>query len=301
MKNFKEKEKTREYYFSLNAPYWHAFTSGKDTPIIFVRDDDFKFVMNTIALASSQFPKVMIIAFEVMNNHFHFVLSATREEIVAFWKCISKRLGRHYPIAKDISLSIKAIENLQSLRNSIAYTHRNGYVANPDYTPFSYPWGSGGYYFLDRGTGTPMSQFNVNNIRNIFRCRTAEVPENWQFKDGFVIPASYCNVNFGMLIFRDAHHYFSSISKNVEAYSGVAVEIDDGQFLTDSELYSQLCGISQKRFGTNRIKDLSRCQRVELSTVLHYDYRSSNNQIRRVLGLSKYEVDALFPLSADSK
>ena len=61
MKNFKEKEKTCEYYFSLNEPYWHAFTSGKDTPIIFVRDDDFKFVMNTIALASSQFPKVMII------------------------------------------------------------------------------------------------------------------------------------------------------------------------------------------------------------------------------------------------
>lgn len=34
---------------------------------------------------------------------------------------------------------------------------------------------------------------------------------------------------------------------------------------------------------------------TDLARTLHYDYRSSNGQIRRVLGLGQYEVDSLFP------
>ena len=44
--------------------------------------------------------------------------------------------------------------------------------------------------------------------------------------------------------------------------------------------------------------DLSKAQKMDLARSLHYDFRSSNGQIRRILGLSQYEVDSLFPLSA---
>ena len=43
-----------------------------------------------------------------------------------------------------------------------------------------------------------------------------------------------------MAMFRDSHHYFSMLYKNVEAYGGVAVDIDDGEYLSDTELYSQI-------------------------------------------------------------
>ena len=102
-------------------------------------------------------------------------------------------------------------------------------------------------------------------------------------------------------MFRDAHHYFSTISKNVEAYNGVATEIDDGEFLTDSELFTQICTIIKSRYGVSLIKDLSKAQRIELAKMLHYDYRSSNGQIRRLLSLTQYEIDSLFPLSAIKK
>ena len=101
-----------------------------------------------------------------------------------------------------------------------------------------------------------------------------------------------------MAIFRDAHHYFSMVSKNVEAYSELAAKIDDGEFLTDTELFTQVTKIVKSGYGLNALKDLSKAQKLDLARKLHYDYRSSNGQIRRTLGLTQYEVDSLFPLSA---
>ena len=260
-----------------------------------------KFAMNLIAQASALNPSVSILAFEVMNNHFHFVLNALQEDIVQFWECFAKRLGRFYPQVKGIPLLLKSIDNIKSLRNTIAYTHRNGYVANPDYTPFSYRWGSGRYYFLDDPCGVPLSEIRIRERRDLFKCRTSQIPEDWQLINGYISPKSYCDISFGMSMFRDAHHYFSTISKNVEAYNGVATEIDDGEFLTDSELFTQICTIIKSRYGVSIIKDLSKAQRIELAKMLHYDYRSSNGQIRRLLSLTQYEIDSLFPLSAIKK
>ena len=139
MKSFIELERKCEATFQNAGPFWHAYTSGKTTPLLFAGNEDFVFVMNVIARAKLEFPEVLILAFEVMNNHFHFVICSEKERIEMFWNCIRKRLKKYYPDIECANLSIKGIENISSLRNNIAYTHRNGYVANPDYTPFSYP------------------------------------------------------------------------------------------------------------------------------------------------------------------
>ena len=76
--------------------------------------------------------------------------------------------------------------------------------------------------------------------------------------DGYIAPKSYCAITFGMGIFMDAHHYFSMVSKNVEAYSELAFEIDDEEFLTDTELFTQVTKIVKSEYGLNALKDLSK-------------------------------------------
>lgn len=147
MKNYNEKERSCEATFFSAGPYWHAYTSGKETPILFTGSDDLRFAMNVIAQAADKFPELRIIAFEVMNNHFHFVISGSESVIQAFFEFIRKRIFRSVPGIKYAKLTIKPIKDLHSLRNNIIYTNRNGYVADPNYTPFSYPWGTGCYYF----------------------------------------------------------------------------------------------------------------------------------------------------------
>ena len=99
-------------------------------------------------------------------------------------------------------------------------------------------------------------------------------------------------------MFRNAHHYFSMISKNIEAYSELANELDDGEFLTDSELFTQVSKFLMHSYGTNLLRELTKPQKLDLARKLRKDYHSSNGQIRRILCLSQYDVDSLFPLSA---
>lgn len=131
MKNYNEKERSCEATFFSAGPYWHAYTSGKETPILFTGSDDLRFAMNVIAQAADKFPELRIIAFEVMNNHFHFVISGSESVIQAFFEFIRKRIFRSVPGIKYAKLTIKPIKDLHSLRNNIIYTNRNGYVADP--------------------------------------------------------------------------------------------------------------------------------------------------------------------------
>ena len=112
----------------------------------------------------------------------------------------------------------------------------------------------------------------------------------------FIAPTSYCDIRLGMSMFRNAHHYFSMVSKNIESYSNLAVDIDDGEFLTDQELFFEVIKILHSKYDGVKINSLSNAQRYDLARTLHFEYRSSNGQIRRVLGLGEYEVNQLFPI-----
>ena len=295
MRSFGEKERSCETTFQNCLPCWHTYTSGKETPVIFVNDNDMALVMNIIAQAAYLFTgKVFIIAFVVMNNHLHFVLSGDAHLVNEMMSFILKRINRAFGLSKTLSFTSKSIEDVQSMRNHIVYVHRNGYVANHNYTPFSYPWGSGAYYFMPERSG--MKFFDISSIENrsMFRSRDVKLPPDWQVLDGHIAPPSFCAIELGMSMFRDAHHYFSMVSKNVEAYSSIAVDLDDEEFLTDQELFSQLQKTAREQYRLGSLRDLSNAQKLDLARTLHYDYRSSNGQIRRVLGLNQYDVDQLF-------
>lgn len=299
-KTFSESESACEATFLRGGGrYWHAYTDGRRTELLFKDIEDYAFAMNVIAQAADVCNELKLMAFAVMSNHFHFVLSSESEGLVFdFFAFIRKRVSRSIPEIRSISLSVKPIDNLQSLRNNIVYTNRNGYVADPGHTPFSYPWGTGRYYFNDIPTYHLMSEIRTDARRLMFRGRAPALPGDWSVIDSYVAPSSYCTVKFGMAMFRDAHHYFAMVSKNVEAYSSVAADIDDEEFLTDTELFARLSAVIKARYQLTALRDLSKAQRLDLARTLHYDFRSSNGQIRRVLGLSQYEVNSLFPLSA---
>ena len=73
MKTFGESERRCEATFLNAGPFWHAYTSGKNTPLLFAEEADFAFVMNVIARAKLEYQDVVILAFEVMNNHSSYV------------------------------------------------------------------------------------------------------------------------------------------------------------------------------------------------------------------------------------
>ena len=78
----------------------------------------------------------------------------------------------------------------------------------------------------------------------MFKGRNPHLPGDYLVINGHIAPPSYCDIRLGMAMFRDAHHYFGMVSKDVEAYEEIAKDLDDGEFLTDTELFTEICQVS---------------------------------------------------------
>ena len=299
-----ESERMCEATFLSGGRWWHLYTPGNLTSLLFANDNDYRFAMNLMARCLAEFPTLSVITFEIMSNHIHIVLSGDEHIINEFFATYRKRLKRYLStkaqgrLSNQFQMSLKPINELKALRETIVYVNRNGYVVDPSHTPFSYPWGTGRYYFNDVQIAKKLSDVSDIGIRRMFRSRNPHLPEDYRIIDGYVSPLEYCAVKLGMAMFRNAHQYFYMISKNIEAYEKLAAELDDGEYLTDSELFTQVVKILKADYAANSLRDLTTAQKQDLARKLRSDYRSSNGQIRRILGLSQYEIDSMFPLSA---
>jgi len=296
---FRENEQHCEQT-NLNAgQWWHLYTPGKETPLIFKNDDDYRFAINLLARCIIELPSIHIVAFELMSNHIHIVCCGDHSDILEFFKLFRRRLARYFSksqntLPESFQPRVKPIEDIVSLRNTIVYVNRNGYVVNPMITPFSYPWGTGKYYFTDFLIEDKIGNHSIRELRAMLQCDVPGLPSEYKIINSHIAPPSFCAIKLGMALFRDAHHYFNLLSKNVESYSQIATDLDDGEFLTDQELFSELVKILNENYNGSKISALSNAQKLDLARTLHFKYHCSNGQIRRLLGISQYDINQLF-------
>lgn len=299
--NFGEVEKIFQFTFDTSGKWYHLYTNGRDTRSFLLDDDDFRFCVNLLAKCAIVCHDITIAAFAIMDNHIHIVVSGEESIIEAFFRSFRRRLSVYLSakysqgIPSTFQMQLKLIPDLKTIRNTIVYVHRNGYVINPQYTPFSYPWSSGQSYFIFEQKSEALSNYSIDTQRQMLKGLVPPELKEAAMANGCITPSSFCAIPFGMALFRDAHHYFSLISKNVESYSQIATDLEDGEFLTDQELFAELIRILKDSYAGAMLSTLSNAQRLDLARTLHFKYRSSNGQIRRLLGISQYEVDQLFP------
>ena len=76
----------QEYEFYELGPVWHLCTPGTHQCAIFRSREDYVFGMNLVALTASSFrDEVKILTFELMSNHFHFVLACQEPTLNVFF------------------------------------------------------------------------------------------------------------------------------------------------------------------------------------------------------------------------
>ena len=106
---------------------------------------------------------------------------------------------------------------------------------------------------------------------------------------------SFCNIQLGESIFRDARSYFNSLTRNAEGFSQIASRLKDSIFLTDDELYSVICSHISKEYSVKSPFQLSSQQKIDTARQMHFDYNASNQQLRRMLRLDLSILEELFP------
>lgn len=297
-----QQERSCELTFLNGGPFWHICTDGQSMEIICETEEDYKFAVTVIAIAAA-LTGVKILTFQVMSNHIHVIVEGLESMCKDFFSEVKRRLRRYrnsnsrFASFEKFEASFIPIDNLRSMRYEIAYSNRNGYLANPSCTPFSYPWGAGYLYFNPHAFVTdaaPFGDLTRDEKLKMCRSRIPDLPAGYMVKDGLILPQSFCAIKYGESLFRDAHQYFSIVSKNYEAYSEIAKRLGDDVFLTDDEMFAALSMLAKKKYGDGRVTLLPNASKIELAKTLRSDYNASEGQIQRMLRLDRGTVSELF-------
>lgn len=304
--NYREKEMLCESAFAVGGPYWHLYTDGNQQSLLFADRQDMKVGMNLFAVSVVSH-SMKVYTFELMNNHVHVIFAGPQETGMEMFESFKIKLQRYFRKQKRVvdlssfSCTLFRIETLQSLRNEIVYSNRNGYLVRPDCTPYSYPWGANASFFNPMVrclTSIPYNSLTVREKRLLCHSNKVDLNNgNLQVFEGLILPSSYCYISEAESFYRDAHHYFHLLTKNFEAYSEIAGRMHESLVLTDEEMYAAVSALCLKNYNVRQPSLLSGKDKVELARRMHSDYNASNRQIRSILKIAQEYVDELFPQS----
>lgn len=301
--SFSEKERICERIYMENGPFWHLYTDGTVMQNIFCSEGEFGLGVTLLAVSACGFNDIRILTFELMSNHMHVVMAGSKDLCLNMFDDFKNRLartfrnnGRILPWDK-FQVEITPVETLKQLRSVIIYTNRNGFVSNPKYTPFSYPWGGGCEYFRCDRYKLPLCSFGemtVKEKRAIAHTRDVSGLERLAFCDGIVHIPSFCDINLGESMFTDARSYFYSLGRGNEELASIAHKMKNSVFLIDEEVFSIAAKTANEKYGISKLAMMTPEQKIELAKDLRYKYNASSQQIRRILRLEPNVLKELF-------
>ncbi len=292
--------------FLNSGPFWHLCTPGELQEIIFKTTDDFGYGVVSSALALSEMrasgSSLKLYAFAIMSNHIHELLAGSREDCLEYFRKRRAKLIRYFAKTADLSkfiCQLIEVKDLKSFRNEVAYVHRNGFVNNTSETPFSYEWSTGRYYFNPAAKEmavTKVSNLSYRAKKNLLRSKGTNEYDNLSVVKGYVSPMSFCEIEEGEALFRNAHQYFHHISRASESYGLIAKNLGDKVFLNDEEMLSVVYKKTKEMFSEDSPKLLPAEAKLEMARLMHNEYNASNGQIQRILKIDKSIVNNLFPI-----
>lgn len=249
--------------------------------------------MNRVAVCALRLG-VTILAFVLMDNHFHFIILAPDEDAAYRFANEFKRLTGLYMTNKYhrpnslIKLPVKVllISDEDALKTQICYVLKNPTKARIGMF-YAYPWGTGSLYFRQGQWMKParrVDSFTGEAVRTICQTRVS-IPGQWLIRDGILIPENYVPIEMVENLFRSTRSfmYFLSLNKDDE------IEQDMGEWnelrLNDSELRQERDLYAREKLGKSRLRDLSIPDRVKAARFLRHKYLCSKKQLARVVQL----------------
>ena len=229
-----------EGVFFANGPFFHIYTTPPEKDLLFVQDEDYREATNMLAFASED-SGVRILAYAIMSNHLHIILSAGRERCDAFIAELHRKtnhfIRKRGRAASSISFNILEIKDIKQMKDEIAYVIRNPYVARNDVNPFAHPWSSGYLYFNEMLSmspqGTPATNLSIRARRDLKHSRDAEMPSSFKVSNGMILPQSFVDYQMAMSFFENARQFVWYSTRKVEAYTATAERLGEKMLLTD--------------------------------------------------------------------
>ncbi len=299
--------------------YYLVTTRHLEDGLWFRDDDDFATGMNYMAIQAALVPEVVVLAFILMSNHVHFVLSGTRQEVETFVNSFKGRYSHYLSGKYDITeflrrnkLDIKEISEVEAeaLERTIAYVQMNCVAASICLYPGQYPWGTGSTFFQTEWTGMPTgsgapqsagSGFRLaankhrllrdlsgrERIRLMHSRAALKLPGEWLLSErGFVLPESYVDVNHVESVFRSPKRMQYFLNSSSKARKRLEAEDERLPAFRDQVILSAMPDLLQSLFQKSAFGALTAEEQAETLRQVRFRFGAGMHQAARVCGIS---------------
>lgn len=276
---------------------YHISTKGIDSFSIFNNDNDYILGVNTLALLSYNL-RSPILAFCLMSNHVHFIISCPSSDaafyfITEYKRLISMRLyysHQQRKTLKNIDVSIKQLTDSWYLKKCIAYVLRNPIAADIVTTPENYRWSSYRSYFSQHNNTDLVTVKNISKRQAKKRLRTHYDLSQCNFKiDSKNVLHSFIDHQTVMDLYKNDYVYFLSfIVKGNDSEMEKELGFSSNIKITNRSILTIVKQESLNRYGTEDYLSLSLSEKKLLIKTLYDE-----------LKVNKYQLGIVFKIGRD--
>ncbi len=278
---------------------YHFSSSHQETRLLFRSKKDFIIGVNTLALLLPG-SGIKIIAYCLMDNHIHILLSGRLDDCLNYYDRIVHRLaqmlGAKYGftgVLKKEDLDIVAVMSDAQLKREICYIHRNPYkarIASPD----AYPWSSADVYFkTSQPSGELVRNLNIEKRRELFQTKM-RVPDTYEYLDGRILNTSFVSYSEASARFTSSVEYFDLLRKySLEAEIEEQHGIHETVKFSDAELQERIMSICVNEFHVKAISGLDRKDLLRLARIVALRFGAGQAQLSRLLGVEKEMLERI--------
>lgn len=281
--------------------FWFVTTDHLTDRVWFRDEEDFKVGMNFVAVLVVAL-SVDVLAFSLMSNHVHFVLSCpkarARRFIDEYKRRYAQYVHRKYG-TKDLlrrnGVDIKPIDGMnESLERAVAYTQMNSVAAGICLNPSAYPWGTGDSFFRVKPVkGRRLGTFSDRERMRLLHSEQKMPPHFLVGEDGYILPESYVKVDLVETVFRTPQRMNYFLQNSSKAKRRLASNEAVLPAFRDQVIIAALPDLCQSLFRKRSIPEMTPEEQSELLKQLRYRFSANVNQLARVTGLSYEQVAAL--------
>lgn len=280
---------------------YHVCTKGLRDKLLFRDDNDFVDGMNRVPLVLQNL-NLKMLAFCLMSNHVHFVMTGGYDEVYKFISEYKRRtalaLRLRYKEVKplrNLEFSIKEITSREYLKTVIAYVIRNPLGAGIHSAPYGYKWSSGHCYFVNMEEAhlKNTSSLSYSKYRKSLKTRVRFPESNEKFRIdtyGAIEPACYIDVAIVERLYGRPTQFLFFLSRNTD--SSVEAELCGDTFTMqdDTTIAKHVVDVCLRDFNTSNISSLSFKNKLSLAETIRREFGATNKQLSRILQL---KIDAL--------
>jgi len=290
---------------------FHVYSDGTRLDVLYETDEDKRFMMNLIPIAS-HFCGLRVICPEVMDTHFHVIIRGPAEKVEKFKREIKRLLVRYYRkdgrgeiVKNNVWIKADAIQDEDELRRKIIYVLRNCTEAGFPLLPENYPWGPGKAFFQADDTYThKVSDLSYREACKLFRTRV-HLPESWRYNSmGILVPRTYLDMTYiKQSVFTSTRQFIAFL--NARKSDLTDMESADARSFMEQRDESKIRELAKTRSMEQfkrPIKQLTQSERIIIAKQLWDERRTfSVKQLARATGINVDVLRAILHQPSDKQ